>query len=258
MRNSWVGNRPDTMANRLGLFAGVVPLAWALAWAMTGFPAAGSADRAVASADSGAGPAAYTGDLTFDILRDGDKVGAHTVIFERKGNRTVARAETDIAIRVLFFTAFRFTYESESEWEGDRMMSLRARTDDDGDVTFAEARREGDLLKVRGSRGEYTVEGGIFPTDHWHAGVIGATQVLNTVTGGLNEVSMQEKGRERLDLPGGAVTARRFAYSGQLETEVWYDEKDRWIRMRFGARDGSVIEYVCRSCRAGSSLSRKK
>ena len=44
------------------------------------------------------------------------------------------------------------------------------------------------------------------------------------------------------------MAATRYAYSGDLKADVWYDDAGRWVKLRFRGRDGSVIEYVCRRC----------
>lgn len=215
---------------------------------------------ATASASTGATPAmptAYTGNLSFDILRDGTPVGSHSVTFSPNNDGLSVRARSEIEIDFLFFTAYRFTYSSESRWTGDQMMSLSARTDDDGTVTTVEATQDGAALRIAGSGGDFATASPIFPTDHWHKGVTRATQVLNTITGKIAAVKMVDKGWMRLDLPDGPVNARHYAYTGDLETEVWYDGRGRWVAMRFKARDGSTIRYVCRNCGQAPTLSTK-
>ena len=53
----------------------------------------------------------------------------------------------------------------------------------------------------------------------------------------------------------GKVKAMRYAYTGDLETEIWYDDKKRWVGMEFVGSDGSHIKYLCKKC---SSASREK
>jgi hypothetical protein len=38
-----------------------------------------------------------------------------------------------------------------------------------------------------------------------------------------------------------------------LNTEVWYDDLGRWVKMRFNGPDGSAIEYVCRRCQGSDA-----
>ena len=47
------------------------------------------------------------------------------------------------------------------------------------------------------------------------------------------------------------MPATRYAYTGDLDNEVWYDDVGRWVKMRFKGRDGSTIDYVCRRCQGG-------
>ena len=49
----------------------------------------------------------------------------------------------------------------------------------------------------------------------------------------------------------GGIPATHHAYTGDLSTEVWYDDAGRWVKMRFEAQDGSTIDYVCRRCQGG-------
>ncbi len=216
-----------------------------------------AAQSAASTATAPSMPTAYIGDLSFDILRNGKPVGNHSVTFEPNGETMTVRTKSKIEIDFLVFTAYRFTYTSESRWVGDEMISLSARTDDDGEVTTVEAARNGSAMQVSGSGGDYETTTPIFPTDHWHKGVIGSTEVLNTITGRIADVKIIDKGWSRVDLPDGPITARHYAYTGDLLTEVWYDGRGRWVAMRFKARDGSTIRYVCNSCGQSPSLSTK-
>ncbi len=212
---------------------------------------------AASTATAATMPNAYTGDLRFDILRNDKPVGSHRVTFVPNGTAITVRTKSKIEIDFLVFTAYRFVYTSESLWVGDEMKSLAARTDDDGAVTTVNATKEGAALRVSGSGGDYETTPPIFPTDHWHKGVVGSTKVLNTITGQIADVKIVDKGWSRLELPDGPVTARHYAYTGDLLTEVWYDGRGRWVAMRFKARDGSTVRYVCGNCGQAPSLSTK-
>ena len=60
------------------------------------------------------------------------------------------------------------------------------------------------------------------------------------------------KGREPIPTERGDVVASRYSYTGDLaDTEVWYDDVGRWVKLRFLGRDGTPIEYACRRCQGG-------
>ena len=104
---------------------------------------------------------------------------------------------------------------------------------------------------MRTGQRSYVTPGQVFPTSHWHGAVVSEQRVLNTLTGLVNEVRIEARGREPVETESGMVAAGRYAYSGDLNTDVWYDDCGRWVKLRFQARDGSTIDYVCRRCQGG-------
>ena len=88
----------------------------------------------------------------------------------------------------------------------------------------------------------------LFPTNHWNANVVNERVVLNTLTGELNRVEIISRGVETLKSRHGEIKGQRYSYTGDLDTEVWYDQKGRWVGMEFKGKDGSIITYVCQQC----------
>ena len=76
--------------------------------------------------------------------------------------------------------------------------------------------------------------------------------MLNTITGAANAVTITAEGREERPTGTGPRPATRYRYAGELQAQVWYDGAGRWVGLRFSARDGSVIDYVCRRCGGAS------
>lgn len=202
-------------------------------------------------------PTALYGDsMVFSVLRNGRPVGEHRVGFERDGGDLLVNVRYTVAIDVLFVTAYRYTYTSQSRWRDGCLVSLEALVDDDGDRSRVIARADGDGLAIDGPAGAVRADAGIYPTDHWHPGVLGATSVLNTLTGRINDVRVVERGPATIVVNGRDRPARSYAYTGDLDTEVWYDEDGRWVRLRFRAKDGSTIESVCQRCARADSARR--
>ena len=85
--------------------------------------------------------------------------------------------------------------------------------------------------------------------------MLGQKRVLNTLTGNVNNVTLVAKGREAIATERGDVVATRYAYTGDLvDTEVWYDDAGRWVKLRFMGRDGTPIEYACRRCQGDGKV----
>jgi len=192
--------------------------------------------------------ALYGDEIHFDVLRDGEKVGFHRTQFRDHGETLSVDSTFEIEIDILFFTAFSYSYRSEAEWSGGKLKALSAKVDDDGEKTFVEAKYTGGNLEVQTPEGIFDTGAPLFPTNHWNAAVLQTDKVLNTITGEVSQVEISSAGKELVPTERGAVDATRFTYSGDIETEVWYDQAGRWVKMRFKGRDGSTIEYACRLC----------
>lgn len=192
--------------------------------------------------------ALYGNEIRFDVLRNGQAAGWHRIRFDRDLDNLRVSAVFHLSVELLFIPVYRFRYESKSLWRHGLLDRLTVRVDDDGTHFSLEAVRDSDRLTVRSRADTDTVDGPIFPTNHWHSGVLVEKRVLNTLTGRVNRVDIRPDVRETVPTERGDVVATRFSYTGDLETEVWYDDNGRWVKMRFKGRDGSTIDYVCRRC----------
>jgi hypothetical protein len=171
----------------------------------------------------------YGNEIHFDVYREGDKVGFHSVGFETDGRNLFVRSSFRVEIDVLFFTAYRYLYQSEAKWVEGKLETLKASVDDDGSAFSLSAVRQGKRMNITSTDGGFSADAPLIPTNHWN------------------------RARERVATERGHVTATHYAYTGDLNTEVWYDDLGRWVKMRFLGPDGSAIEYVCRRCQ-GSDL----
>lgn len=195
----------------------------------------------------------YGAGIDFDVYRQGKKVGYHEVRFDRTGEDLVVSSRFHLEIRFFFLSAYQYRYEAESRWREGQLLRLEAAVNDNGARLSLAAERSGDRITVRNADGTFTAKAPIHPTNHWNAAVLPERRVLNTLTGRINYVGIERRGREKVATEGGDVSATRYAYTGDLEADVWYDDFGRWVKLRFAARDGSIIEYACRRCQGPHS-----
>ncbi len=190
--------------------------------------------------------ALYGDEFVFGVYRNGDRVGSHRVSFRRQDGDIIVDVYFTVDIRFLFLSAYRYVYVATERWRGGQLVALEAETNDNGDVSrvVAKVTEEGDQLLVTGPSGTTFADLGIYATNHWHPGIITSEVVLNTITGGLNRVSIIDGGEMQITANGSPISARRYLYTGELSNEVWYDREGRWVKMRFDGKDGSTIEYT--------------
>ena len=201
----------------------------------------------------------YGDEVTFDVIKKGDKVGSHRVNFSRNESGDLA-VESRFQLTMTFLTIpiYEFLYRSRSVWRKGLLQDLAVEISDGGQETKIRALPKGQELTVSGPHGDVQVSQPIYPTNHWNADVLSQTRVLNTLNGKISQVSIADAGRETVRAEGAMIAARKFQYSGDIDTTVWYDDAGRWVKMRFTAKNGSVVEYECTKCglgRAGKILS---
>lgn len=221
----------------------------ALATVVMLLPAAGLRANLAETSPGTVDPFALYGPvIEFDVFRDGDEVGFHRVRFLRDGDDVIADATFDLRIDVLSVTVFRYLYRSQGRWRDGELAGLNVNVDDDGQRSAVTAKRQGRQMEVVAKGGTTTAAAPLYPTNHWNPRVLTQDRVLNTLTGRVNTVQIKAQDRTTVATERGAVPATRYAFSGELETDVWYDDAGRWVKMRFRGQDGSLIEYVCRRC----------
>jgi Domain of unknown function (DUF6134) len=190
----------------------------------------------------------YGDSIEFDIIRNGSRVGSHNVTFERSDEGLSVVTDFQLEVGALFMTFFELTYRSEALWRDGQLFSLFSRTDRNGEVSTVEAEVADGVLRGEGPNGSFTAPLGVYPTNHWNAGVKDSTQLINTITGRVSDVRLVPINVEEVQTERGLVEATRYKYDGAIENEIWYDQEGRWVRMQFPGGDGSLVELHCRKC----------
>ena len=190
----------------------------------------------------------YGDSIKFDVYREGKNVGSHVVEFRGDADDLTVISKFNLQIDVLFINVFSFNYSSEANWKRGILERLAVDVDDNGDPFTFNVQRESEKLIVVNRQNNFSVPIPLYPTNHWNVGVLNQQRILNTLTGELNKIKIIKKGMEKIETGRGKVNSIRYAYTGELETDIWYDHTGRWVGMQFMGRDGSLIKYVCQKC----------
>lgn len=190
----------------------------------------------------------YQDKILFDVVRDGEKVGSHGVTFSGDEDDFWVTTRFELEIKLLFIRAYAFKYFSKANWKNGVLSEIRISVDDDGEPFSLKGRQEAGEFIIESSKKKFKTPLPLFPTNHWNANVVNEKVVLNTLTGELNSVEIIAGDVEILRSGHGEIKGQRYSYTGDLDNEVWYDQKGRWVGMEFKGKDGSIITYVCQQC----------
>ncbi len=201
-----------------------------------------------------AGAAAASGDLRFEVMRNGSEIGYHVLTFRQQGERLSVDIDIDLRVRFAFITAYRYEHRNHEEWEDGRLFSFKSRTNDNGTRHRVETRRDGGQLVIVGSAGRLTAPPDLLPTTYWHRNFMDRDRWIDTQNGRIVESAVTPEGTERIESAGRRVEAKRYKVRGDLDVDLWYHD-ERWVKLGFDASDGSRIEYRLTDARAYDFLS---
>jgi hypothetical protein len=182
--------------------------------------------------------------LGFDVLRKGSKLGTHMLTFRPEGDRLTVEVLVDIAYKIGPITLYHYSHRATERWQGDQVMSVEARTDDNGSKSGVTAHREGNGWSVEGPKsGRYTAPPNAMPATHWNRRELDGPWI-NTQDGRLMRPRVASLGVDAVpSAGGGTLSARHFRLSGDVQMDMWYDDRLGWAGLSF-AMGGAPIVYL--------------
>jgi hypothetical protein len=184
------------------------------------------------------------GDIAFTVWRGTSPIGTHRIAFRAEGDDLVVTVAIDLAVRVAGIAVYRYTHRNREVWRGGRLVSLDTTTNDDGTVYAVAARAGADGLAVTSGGRTIAAPADILPSSYWHPETPSARRLLNTQTGAVESIAVAAPAAETVETAAGRVPARRFAMTGGIAGDFWYDGAGRLAKIAFTAKsDGSLIWY---------------
>lgn len=187
-----------------------------------------------------------TGAFEYRIDRDGTPIGRQRLTIAQSGDKISVSADLKVQVKVAFVTVYRFEQTRSETWQGDRLLALDTRTNDNGDKLFLKGHANANDFAIETEKGRFTAPLGLLPTGYWNVATVDQKRLIDVEDGRVLNISVTAGASEPLDLGSRQVTARYFQVGGDTDKELWYDPAGVLVKIRFKARDGSLIEYVLR------------
>jgi hypothetical protein len=185
-------------------------------------------------------------DLVFSVQRNGKDLGWQKVSFQRQGDRLQVQVNGQAEYKVGGIVLYRHQLRRTESWENGKLTAFAAWTDDDGKVSQVQGRRDGEMFRIAGPRGETQAPATALPGNLWNAQLVQASHIIDNETGQASPLQVASGELKTVEACGGQVRARHYRLTGKETQDVWYDESGRWVRMETTARDGSKIALVLR------------
>jgi len=189
--------------------------------------------------------AAARRDLRFRALRDGAPIGEHRVTFRPDGDRLTVETRVDIAVKVLFFTAFRFKHEADEVWQSDRLVSVKSTTNDNGTLLQVSGIAVADGFRIVGEDGPFLASAQLLTSNAlWDRRIVREQRLIDVQHGGEIGLVVKALGDEQVDTPQGSVRAtRHHMITPYYAGSVFHDSDGRWVKGVLELK-GERIEYA--------------
>lgn len=191
---------------------------------------------------------AYGSALSFAAVRNGQTIGRHDLAFQRDGGRLTVSTSIDLAVKIMGFTAYRYSHRAQEVWTGDVFQSLAAETDDNGKKFSVRIGRGVSHLDVERNVRAETLRASLplqlLPSSHWNVRQVRQSALVNTQDGTEARIRVSILGRETIATATARIDATRYRYEGDIKMDQWFDDSGRWVKMSFVVSDGSTVEYI--------------
>lgn len=186
-----------------------------------------------------------SGQLAFDLVRNGSHIGRETVTFQQSGSQLTVFVEVAIRVTLAMITVYRLHHHATETWDDGRLLSFAATTQKNGRNFYAQGWRVNDTFMVRGTAHPdgYQAPPGALPTSQWNHAML-AGPMINTQDGRLMRPTVTPEGETKVALADGSLMpARRFNARGDLHFDTYFSDSWEWVGLSFRAEDGSIVTY---------------
>lgn len=184
------------------------------------------------------------GNRRFSVLRDGDRIGTHTIVYSPATGETRISTEIHLLVKVAFFTVYEFSHRSQETWRAGRLMSLNSETVEHGETLHVEGAATPQGFRVVSKGGPFIASAATLTSNSlWTPAVLEQETLVDAQHGGIIGVSARKIADEQITVVGRQVRATRYTFiTPYLAGSIWYDQENLWVHGEL-ERDGSKIEY---------------
>ncbi len=187
-----------------------------------------------------------TGQLAFDLVRNGSRIGQETVTFRQSGSQLTVDVEVSIHVTIAMIPVYRLHHQETETWDDGQILSFAATTLKNGRTFYAQGWRVNDKFMARGSAhpDAYVAPPDALPTSQWNHVMLDGP-MINTQDGRLMHPVVTAAGTAEVTSADGSRTpARRFIARGDLRFDTYFSDSWEWVGFSFRAKDRSLISYL--------------
>jgi len=181
----------------------------------------------------------------FNALLDGKPIGEHHYTLERYDNELELFSEATFSVKYLYIEFYSYHHTARERWQSGCLNELRARTEEQGDITTVDGDKNADGFLVRDAKGERELGDPCVSTyAYWDIAMLQRQRLLNPQTGEWLEIKVQPLGNEAVQTSKRSLTARHYrVITDKARIDLWYSTQDEWIGLQSTTPEGRLVTY---------------
>lgn len=182
--------------------------------------------------------------LNFRVLLDGDPIGQHRFELRGSGDSREVVSLANFKLRFLFVDVYRYQHKATERWRGDCLVSMDARTDDNGYIETVDASRRSNSLAVIANNRQELYEGCVRSFAYWNPKILNGGRLLNAQTGQYMLIRVQPLGEENIPVKGRTIPTERYRLTGPgVHIDLWYTRDQQWVALESSTGNGRRLRY---------------
>jgi Domain of unknown function (DUF6134) len=177
-------------------------------------------------------------DANFLIIRAGKVIGYHHVDVRETAEGTIVDTEIEMRVKLGPIPLFRYNHDAREIWRDGAIISIVSKTNYNGEKTSVRAHRENGVLHIDGSDYQGPAPIAAIPSSYWDKSLIASTAIINTQTGEIIDVTVENVGET---MAPHNVKAEQYRITGTVALDIWYDGP-RWVGSHL-VIDGEELTY---------------
>jgi hypothetical protein len=150
---------------------------------------------------------------------------------------------TDLAVNVLFFTAYHLEQKESERWSDGHLVALRSTTDNNRARHKVGVAMKGSDLELDADGKKTRLDKDIVPASMWNPEFLRHAVVLDPQDGKITPITVTDGGLDHPTVGNRTLQAHHYTVKGRYSEEVWYDDRGRLVRVKIIGSDGSLILY---------------
>lgn len=172
--------------------------------------------------------------LAYEISRKGKPLGFQTIDFSRsEAGELIVDIHIEIDFKLGPIPLFRYLHDNREVWRDGTLLSLKSKTDNNGDDVKVDLTLNGNRYVGNGAKFADNLEAPLMSTSYFNPNFIRQKAIISSQDGRLLETKIETLGPEMLTVRGQQIQATRFRLSGKLRIDIWYTDAGEWVQTTF-------------------------